>query len=36
MHGKGKVFIAVGAAHLLGPDSVPAMLRAKGYKVDGP
>lgn len=36
MKGRGKVFIAVGAAHLLGPDSVPAMLRAKGYKVDGP
>jgi len=26
----------VGAAHLVGPDSVIAMLRAKGVKVEGP
>lgn len=32
----GTVFIAVGAAHLAGPDSVVAMLRADGYEVDGP
>jgi hypothetical protein len=29
-------FITVGAGHLVGPNSVPAMLRAAGYKVDGP
>jgi hypothetical protein len=29
-------FITVGAGHLAGPDGVPAMLRAAGYKVDGP
>jgi uncharacterized protein YbaP (TraB family) len=29
-------FIAVGAGHLVGPKSVPALLRADGYKVDGP
>ena len=29
-------FITVGAAHLAGPDSVPALLRQAGYKVDGP
>lgn len=29
-------FIAVGAAHLVGKDSVVAMLRAKGYRVTGP
>jgi uncharacterized protein len=36
MHGSGKTFIAVGAAHLIGKDSVVALLRAKGYKVEGP
>jgi hypothetical protein len=29
-------FITVGAGHLAGPKGVPAMLRAKGFKVDGP
>ncbi len=29
-------FITVGAGHLVGPHGVPAMLRAKGYKVTGP
>ena len=28
--------VVVGAAHLIGPDSIVAMLRAKGIKVDGP
>jgi hypothetical protein len=36
MQGSGKTFIAVGAAHLIGPDSVTALLRKKGYKVEGP
>ena len=29
-------FIVVGAAHLVGPDSVIAMLRAKGVRIEGP
>ena len=29
-------FIAVGAAHTVGADGIVSMLRAKGYKVDGP
>ena len=32
----GTVFIAVGAAHFAGPDSVITMLRDKGYDVKGP
>jgi uncharacterized protein YbaP (TraB family) len=32
----GSFFIAVGAAHLAGEDSVVSMLRADGYEVDGP
>ena len=32
----GKKFIAVGAAHVAGPDSVIKMLRDKGYEVKGP
>jgi uncharacterized protein YbaP (TraB family) len=29
-------FITVGAGHLVGPHGVPALLRAKGYRVEGP
>jgi len=32
----GDVLVAVGAAHLAGPDSVILMLREKGYEVEGP
>lgn len=34
--GDEDVVIGVGTAHLVGPDSVVAMLRAKGYAVEGP
>jgi hypothetical protein len=33
LKGSGTIFIAVGAGHLIGPDSVPALLQADGYKV---
>lgn len=34
--GSGKIFIAVGAAHLTGSGSVVALLRQRGVRVDGP
>lgn len=34
MAGSGVDFVAVGAAHLVGPDSVQAMMTARGFKVE--
>ena len=36
LKGSGRVVVVVGAGHLLGPDGVPARLRALGYQVQGP
>lgn len=33
---KERAFIVVGVGHLVGPDSVPAMLRRRGVAVEGP
>jgi uncharacterized protein YbaP (TraB family) len=34
--GEGRIFIAVGAAHLVGEQNVVELLRARGISVDGP
>lgn len=36
LKGSGRTVMVVGAGHLVGPDSVPAMLRARGIVVEGP
>lgn len=36
LDGSGRTVVVVGAGHLLGPDGLPARLRALGYDVEGP
>lgn len=36
LNGSGRILIVVGAAHLVGDDSVIAQLRARGIEVEGP
>jgi uncharacterized protein YbaP (TraB family) len=36
LHAPGLGVMVVGVGHLVGPDSVPAMLRAEGLTVEGP
>ena len=36
LRGSGETVVVVGAAHLIGKDSVPAMLRKRGVAVEGP
>ena len=31
---KGRAFVVVGSAHLVGPDGLLAMFKAKGYKTE--
>ena len=36
LQGKGEAVMVVGVGHLVGPDSVPSLLRARGIRVAGP
>jgi uncharacterized protein YbaP (TraB family) len=36
LQGQGEAVMVVGVGHLIGPDSVPALLRREGVRVEGP
>jgi uncharacterized protein YbaP (TraB family) len=36
LKGSGEAVVVVGVGHLIGPDSLPALLRARGFDVEGP
>ena len=36
LKGRGRTVVVVGMGHLIGPDGLPARLRALGYRVQGP
>jgi uncharacterized protein YbaP (TraB family) len=36
LSGRGKTVVVVGVGHLIGPEGLPARLRALGYSVKGP
>jgi len=36
LHSPGRIVVVVGIGHMIGPDGLPALLRARGFDVQGP